>query len=601
MGDPIGGSLAISQGATNYYPSVAYDQHTKRYLVAWNRADEIFPEKNALQGQLLDPIGQAAGSIVPLAPGETMDFFARPTVVARNHRAHAAGEVSFAVSYKSTSTSAGNLIKVVRVSGTGAPLGTSLIAAGSGPGLGYDPLFDRFLVGYSRDGSVYAKTLTAAGVVAGAATTVSTAACGSRVSVAFDAASQRYLAVHTVLNAANTCDLRAALLGHNATPALLGSVLIEAGSGTVTHSDHGVGAETGTFVVGYITETRENNQNTYVARSRRLRADGLLLGLSDWGPAFTAGDYVPVAAGVHGSTPVAWLGPMSSPGWMTQLGMGERWFARAIHAHGDLDGDGRSDLFVYQPHTDLLIARTQSATTSQVFSVPGAVPALLDWDGDDRTDRCVWEPGTGAWWLFESSTNDGYTVTLGKAGDIPVPGDYLGLGRDQIAVFRPSNGTWYIRATRFGGHLTTLAFGQVGDLPVPADWDGDGDIEPGIFRPSTGVWSAVQLDGTPVTIPATTWGGAGDVPLAGNFVGDATADQVVYRRQLGIAWIRDGATGATSTLQIGDGLPMPLDWDGDGYLNPALFDPESGLWRIRVGAQMQTVTFGGIGDIPAGR
>lgn len=102
-------------------------------------------------------------------------------------------------------------------------------------------------------------------------------------------------------------------------------------------------------------------------------------------------------------------------------------------------------------------------------------------------------------------------------------------------------------------------------------------------------------------MPAAAWGQAGDVPLAGHFVGDATADHVVYRRQLGIAWIRDGATNATSSVHIGEGLPMPLDWDGDGTLNLSVMDPESFIWHIRVGAQTVDVTFGTVGAIPAGR
>ena len=106
---------------------------------------------------------------------------------------------------------------------------------------------------------------------------------------------------------------------------------------------------------------------------------------------------------------------------------------------------------------------------------------------------------------------------LGRAGDIPVPGDYHGLGDDQVAILWLSTATWMIETARLPTAI--VQFGQLGDLPVPADWNGDGDIELGVWRPSTGVWYAAELDGTPVAIPSTPWGQAGDIPLAGNFGG----------------------------------------------------------------------------------
>lgn len=65
--------------------------------------------------------------------------------------------------------------------------------------------------------------------------------------------------------------------------------------------------------------------------------------------------------------------------------------------------------------------------------------------------------------------------------------------------------------------------------------------------------------------------------------------------------MRDGATGATSTLTLGDGILMPLDWDADGKANLALADMEAGVWRIRSGWLTTTVTFGTTGAIPAAR
>jgi hypothetical protein len=117
---------------------------------------------------------------------------------------------------------------------------------------------------------------------------------------------------------------------------------------------------------------------------------------------------------------------------------------------------------------------------------------------------------------------------------------------------------------------------------VPADWDGDGDIDLGVWRPSTGRWYARDLQGNALPIPPTPWGQAGDIPLAGNFTGSSVADQAVYRKQLGVIWCARRGDGTTQTLTVGfQGIAVPLDWDGNGRVEPVMFDASSGSWRIR--------------------
>lgn len=198
-----------------------------------------------------------------------------------------------------------------------------------------------------------------------------------------------------------------------------------------------------------------------------------------------------------------------------------------------------------------------------------------DFDGDGRTDIRVFRPSANGFYTLNSINNSViFNAFVGGGTIISSHDDYDGDGRNDLVAFSGEGtlrvwrilqtGSNTVREVRWG-HIS------VNDQIVPADYDGDGKADIAVYRRSEGIWYIIRSSDN--QMQAEVYGlGPNDFANVGDFDKDGKNDLTVIRTTVnGFAWFtRRSSDGTTNVVLWGapatdSSFPtVQMDIDGDG-------------------------------------
>ena len=275
---------------------------------------------------------------------------------------------------------------------------------------------------------------------------------------------------------------------------------------------------------------------------------------------------------------------------------------------GDFDGDGLTDLAYYQSSTATwyMDDSKSNTMTSFVLGTPNvSIPVVGYFNANGPEEAAVYTNGV---WTF---ANGSPSVSFGGVGDIPVPGDYTGIGYDELAVYRPSTGQFFVQVP--GGNNEAISIPGIGggtpDVPVPGNYNPYPnttppppyieDTEPAVFDPNTGVYTILGPNNTVQTVTFAP----GDIPAPADYLGNGSTQPAVFRPSNGNFYEMIGGTqtviasfGAGASADIPLASPLQYRMPADPPADP----PSTGTGNGGAGASTGTSTGSGTTNTGSG-
>ncbi len=255
----------------------------------------------------------------------------------------------------------------------------------------------------------------------------------------------------------------------------------------------------------------------------------------------------------------------------------------------DYDGDGKSDLAVYDNNNGTWFAYSLQSNQATVWGAawgwPGAVTVPGDYDGDAIGDLCVFDQNTGCWFAWSPAQQSAvlWADPWGWTGVETAGGDYDGDGKSDMGVYDQATGNWYVRTAAGAILAWQKSWGWPGAVTVPGDYDGDGKSDIAVYDQNTGYWYIQTLADT-ILAWQQPWGWPGATTIPGDYDGDGKHDLCVYDQPTGAWYVWSLANNKAVVWNKAWGwtgaVPVPGDYDGDGRDDLAVYDTTTGHWYI---------------------
>jgi hypothetical protein len=286
-------------------------------------------------------------------------------------------------------------------------------------------------------------------------------------------------------------------------------------------------------------------------------------------------------------------------GAMTEVNYGTGWGAGNIALSADFNGDGMSDLFLYNPTTGqaqrAINIGGNNFTYDNYAWAAGLTFVAGDFNGDGRDDLFAYSKTNGSWTKLLTDAANVFQMSFGTwSTDWEIyPADFNGDGLTDLFVYNknaasPNAGRWVKVISGANGVFDGFYEGTVRVWSttwsiIPGDYDGDGKTDLMLYG-TDGRWFKVffpTLAG-PERYVSGQWS-AGWTVGRGDFNGDGRDDVFVYNQLTG-RWFEVLSTGdgwiyyENTVVWSGGWVPTVTDIDRDGLADLILYNPSSGRW-----------------------